>query len=497
MQKPHAIRWAALTAGAALLAWGGCSDDGTPGPGGGTPDQARYTITARFGGPHARGGFEVAIARADSADTSAMAAAVTLNGTAIPLRSSASDADSALYVRSFLGYDGGGEYLLTVDLADSSDTAAFVAPELPAITIDAPEDGAEFTPGLPLPINWSYDGQLADSVYLEFVSDGSTAPEPGWVALPGTTTTYSLPASTTTEWEETADLFITLYRGGFLGGFRGHLTGSESCVAASVPGPSLSVQPAAGLPPGVPLAAAISAAPPGEAHGHSFAHLLDLDPDSTYVGGAAITEDTCIRGHGATINLAGESIVVLDTWQARFDVAHCLIVNGSSWEQSAFSGGIEYQYFTRGWVYNNTFYNNFDYAIYADQLNLQGDGVKVINNVFYGNGWSIVRNTNQSDIYIRHNTSWPGPISAGNYGEHTGCAGCNPTEITPGEAGANLHVSNRIEDPGFVETPDPPKVPGDLHLAAGSPCIGTGEDPLTGAVDGSIDKGAFPYTGAR
>ncbi|MCK4412443.1 MAG: right-handed parallel beta-helix repeat-containing protein [Candidatus Eisenbacteria sp.] len=490
MRKLQLIRWGGVAIATLLAALAGCSDDGTTRPGGQTPETAPYTIQAWFGGPNARTGFEVAIARADSADTSAMAATVTLNGTPIELQASASTDDDALYMRRFLGYGAGTDYLLVVSLADSSDTCAFSAPALPGMTITAPGDGDEFTPGHPIAVTWTYAGDSPDSVYLELVSTGMITPVPDWVALPGSTTAYSIPASTTTDWEENADLFLILYRGGHLGTFRGHLASARSYTAASIFGPDLSLWPGAPLPPGVQLRDAIAAAPPGEANGHSFVHLLQLDPESTYVGGAVITENTCIQGNSAKIDLAGEMIVVRAEEQARFDIDHCLIVNGgASSESSLFSGGIEYQYLTRGWVFNNTFYDNFDYGLHLDLLDTQGDAVKMINNIFYGNGWSLVRNDDQPDLYIRRNVSWPGPISIGDYGEYTGCETCNPSEITPGD---DLDISNRIEDPGFVKTPAPSK-PGDLHLAAGSPCIGTGEDPLTGAVDGTIDKGAFPY----
>ena len=104
-----------------------------------------------------------------------------------------------------------------------------------------------------------------------------------------------------------------------------------------------------------PLYDVIAAAGSGEANGHSFERLVDLDPEITYTGGVEIDEDVCIRGNGATIDLQGECIAVRE-WGSptRFDIDHCLIMYGGGPCAGLLGGGITYTQATQGWVVNNT-----------------------------------------------------------------------------------------------------------------------------------------------
>jgi hypothetical protein len=243
----------------------------------------------------------------------------------------------------------------------------------------------------------------------------------------------------------------------------------------------------------VPLAAAgtlrlqdaIYDAPSGTANGHVFARLVDLDPANTYVGGATILEDTCVQGNGATVDLEQETIVVLQTSGAtRFDIDHCLIVNGGALEQPYFGGAIEYGAGTQGWVINNTFYNNNPTGVFLHEVVTTADAMIVTLNIFYRNGVAgLVRNDTQPGLAIRYNDSLGNGFE---YAMHCGCPSEPYVEIFPGQPqdAPELDATNFSTNPGFVQDPEPPKIPGDFHLSDTSPCAGAGP--------GGEDLGAFP-----
>ncbi|MFH1143452.1 MAG: right-handed parallel beta-helix repeat-containing protein [Candidatus Eisenbacteria bacterium] len=492
-------RWVSvvLLAGLLGLPFFGCSDDGPSEP---DPVQpSGYRIQAWLGTPpQLSAGCEARIVRLDPADSAAATASVEVNGVSLPLLSATEDGDTATFRLSLCSYAAGTDYLFVVSLSDTSDTCRFAAPALGNMQITSPGDEEEFTPGLPLELAWQCFGTAPDSVcvVLEFAKRSAAGrgekPElsTSWFTVAPTPAVATIPGETTAAWVD-AEVYISLGPAKLVGSFQGSLAAGDSYVGARAYRDQVVVLAGQPLPPGVVLADRISTAPPGEANGHSFARMVVLDPDTIYVGGARIEEDTCIRGESARINLAGQSIVVVNAGSGapRFDIDHCLIVGGRMIPGHAWlGGGIIYFESTRGWVVNNTFYNNRPFALYLHPLNTAGDAVKVINNIFYTNGWGLVRNVEQPDLYIRHNDCYNYPIGIGTYGSHTGCGACDPDPIAPGEL---LHVSNKSEAPGFVELPSD-KRPGDFHLAPGSPCIGTGEDPLTGTA-GQRDKGAFPY----
>jgi hypothetical protein len=229
------------------------------------------------------------------------------------------------------------------------------------------------------------------------------------------------------------------------------------------------------------LQSAIDAAPAGTANGHTFVHLVDLDPATTYTGGAAIDEDVCIRGHSATLDLAGSYIVVyvIDA-HTRLDIEYCFILHGSHPGGDIYGGGLVFGPGTQGWIVNNTFCENTPCGLYLSEVYADG-AVKVVNNIFFWNApWGLVRHESQPDLFIRSNDSY---AQAGNYGQHCACPSAEPVEIVPGSE--DLHFSNLILDPLFVHVPNPPKDPSwDANLLDDSPCIDSGE--------GGLDMGAFP-----
>lgn len=237
------------------------------------------------------------------------------------------------------------------------------------------------------------------------------------------------------------------------------------------------------------LAATIAAAPGGEANGHSFTHLVQLDPANTYAGGALIQDDACIQGNGATIDLQGACVMVMiGIGATRFDIDHALILNGGDTSYSEYGGGLEFGPGTRGWVINNTFYNNRPYDIYLHEVDLATEAVRLELNILYGNNVAgiVINDAQLGFLQISYNTS-NGHLA--DYAMHCGCGSEEVVPIIPGEPQESPYIdgTNYVFHPGFVHDPaDPHGGPADYHLADGSPCIGAG--PF------GEDLGAFPYT---
>jgi hypothetical protein len=254
--------------------------------------------------------------------------------------------------------------------------------------------------------------------------------------------------------------------------------------------------PAGGQAETLSLSAVISAAGEGEANWHVFTHLVQLDPANTYTGGAAIQEDTCIRGNGATLDLDNESLMVLNLGPedaTRFDIDHCVIVEGGTSVYSEYGGGIEFGPGTQGWVINNTFYHNNPYGIYLHEVEVTSGAARIEFNIFYQDGLAgiVINDAQVGLLEIRYNDS---NGHTADYAMHCGCGSEELVQIQPGvppEGGDPpfyLDPSNFMDYPGFVHDPaDPHGGPADYHLAENSPCRGdNGPSP--------VDLGAFPYT---
>lgn len=83
--------------------------------------------------------------------------------------------------------------------------------------------------------------------------------------------------------------------------------------------------------------------------GMGYDRLIILDPDSVYTGGLAISgEKVGIKGFGALIDLAGDSIFV--SANSQIDLDGCVIINGSA--------GLAATGMVSGLITQCTFYNN-------------------------------------------------------------------------------------------------------------------------------------------
>ncbi len=472
-----------FAAGFAAASMTGCSDDPSE-PSEESP--VTHRVDVRFGRPPLLLGWEARVVRLNPRAIPADSAVVTVDRAPL-LLVLGGDADTAFFRTGNLLY-GAGPCSVSVSLGAALDSCTFVRSAVPRIQIESPENEDEFIPGQPIEFQWRYFGGAPDSVYLMIETEESR----DWIALSASNTSYTVPGAMTRDWED-MELYISMASGLRVGSFSAPWIAAGSGVSVRGWGflDEFLLYPGAPLPPGIPLHEILSAAGPGEFQGHAFTHYAELDSQTVYVGGAVVREDTCIRARGAKIDLAGESIVVEPrlTGHTRLDIDHALIVNGYLSSASIYGGALEYREGTCGWLVNNTFYANHPNALYMNHLHTAGDATKVVNNIFFRNGWGLVRNDEQETLYVRHNDSFGNMM--GNYGEHTGCTSCSPLPISPD--GEELHISNKIEDPLFVQNPEPPKRLGDFHLRPESRCIGTGEDPVTGQA-GATDKGAFLHS---
>lgn len=241
------------------------------------------------------------------------------------------------------------------------------------------------------------------------------------------------------------------------------------------------------------LSEVLAAAGPGEHNDHSFERLVHLDPEILYrePDGIVIDTDVCIRGHGAIIDFEESGSILVNLGEGdhetRFDIDHCIIINGDGARGRGYGGALEYRGipmigYTKGWVVNNTFYANSLAALY---LNVSQIGyLHVVNNIFYQNADAgVVRREDDLTPDIRYNNSTGHNLA--NFGDHCACphsASANPLELTD-EEGLSTNYSLR---PGFVQVPPPkPNMELDFHLTQDSECRNKGEN--------GEDLGALPF----
>ncbi|MBD3237067.1 MAG: hypothetical protein GF330_10210 [Candidatus Eisenbacteria bacterium] len=352
--------------------------------------------------------------------------------------------------------------------SDRSDSSFVIVPVPVCEPVVISPNGSEYwIPGATTTLRWESNELCGDAVTLELLREESVC----------RTIASGVPNSGSYDWTVTGC-------GAETEGYRLQITDEQSGISDRS-------DASFAITPDIPLAAAIAAAGPGEADGHSFAHLVDLDPNARYYGGATITEDTCIRGHGAWVDLfdpldaASENILVtaaVGTPPPRFDIDHCIVVYGGT--DDDFGGAVQYREGTTGRVFQNTFYQNLRPAIYVHpDVEVGEEGLRIYHNIITQNGGCgfVVHYTIEDDIWIRYNC-----ISSHSLGN--GCSHCAcPDEPIEGWTDVNEHdrtAMNITVDPQFV---DPKR--NNLNLSPTSPCIGAGEN--------GEDLGALPYEPGR
>ncbi|MBM3957292.1 MAG: hypothetical protein FJ313_04490 [Gemmatimonadetes bacterium] len=376
-----------------------------------------------------------------------IADSVGLSGGTCNWIAAACAADSAGYTVRITDLGSGRE--------DTSDSSFVIrTPPSCTLTLTAPNGGEYWVPGAPVTITWD-SALCSDSVSLQLLR----------AATPCLTIAAAVANTGRYDW--------TAARcGSAAAGYTIRVTDPDSGTQDESDAPfEITTE--------IPLSYALAQAGPGEANGHAFAHLCDLDPALRYVGGAVITEDTCLRGHGAWIDLDGEHIrVELAGAATRCDVEYCIIINGDT--DDPFGGALRYRPLCYGWVYNNTFFRNRISGIYLDEGVPAGDPhMRIFNNIFCEDAiCGVVRNDNHPDGFVRYNCS-NAHNGDRNFCDHCGCPDSpTPDPLQPSEMGPG----NQTADPSFVRKE---KLPWDLHLKADSPCIAAGEN--------GEDLGALPF----
>jgi hypothetical protein len=207
--KPR--KWTKWTLLATLLLAGtvgfvGCGDDDDNGT---TPptNQGKYDITAGFEPgaaaalPNANTGdmdFVATVERLNSSDESAMECEITVDGTDIPLESGSTD-NEAHFRSDVIEYEEGTSYAVVATLGSSSATSTLTAPQECTVTITSPEDGATVVAGDGVALVWEYDGATPAEVSITALTGGQDLYEKD---LSGATTSYTIPGSETSSWDD-------------------------------------------------------------------------------------------------------------------------------------------------------------------------------------------------------------------------------------------------------------------------------------------------------
>lgn len=194
----------ALLALIALFA--GCgSDDDNPGEPGGGGSTGQYEVYAGFvsqSGADDRDTEEMVfiatVERLNTSDPSAMDAVVTVDGTVIPLNSAISTADDATFESSAITYSPDSTYAVSITIGGKTASASLETPDYETtVSIATPLEGATFTPGSDLTVQWAYTGDAPGTVVIAALNDDEELAE---ATLVGTTTSYQFLATTTTDW---------------------------------------------------------------------------------------------------------------------------------------------------------------------------------------------------------------------------------------------------------------------------------------------------------
>lgn len=450
-----------LTAAALLAAIGilfsGCNDDDDPNH----VDDCQLTLANPNGGESFAVGDTVAIVwEAGQHCGDLVRIDLTYAGDSCSTVADSVAADEYDWIVADCADDTSGYAIRLTDLlsgaTDTSDSTFIITtPILCQITVAAPNGGEYVIPGTQLDVSWE-SSQCGETVTIDLLRDGTVcqtiaaaAPNSGyysWTAARCGTQTQGYTVRVTDDASGASDASDAVFQ-----------------ISTSLP-----------------LSYVVENASPGEANGYSFARLVDLDPALTYTGGMLIRTDTCIRGHGAKIDLGMENIMVMADVMTptRFDIDHCLITNGGIGD-AAFGGAIEYWALCYGEIFNNTFYYNQTSGVYLHE-DYDVERMRIYHNIFWRDATcGVVRfEGTLTTLVIRYNCS-NGHQGVMNFCEHCGCVlDPTPVRIAPLEAGAG----NFEDDPKFVSE-EPKRL--DLHLRFDSPCIGAGEE--------GEDLGAWPY----
>lgn len=211
--------------------------------------------------------------------------------------------------------------------------------------------------------------------------------------------------------------------------------------------------------------------------------VLHLDSLAVYTGGLDLTSGkNAIHGHGAIIDL-GQSAVRALGLHTSLDIDGCVFLNGPPYGST---GALVYIQGSEGRVRNCVFYGN-TWGLYMKEV--VRTATSIVNCIFMENAtWGAVLH----DVYTPsltycaayRNGSGQPPGMGGDYALWCGCSTPGPAPYTPPPTAHCLYA-----DPLFVAASTDPAL-ADFHLAAGSPCLASGDPPGTHL--GAYQEGAAP-----
>jgi len=142
-----------------------------------------------------------------------------------------------------------------------------------------------------------------------------------------------------------------------------------------------------------------------------YDRYLELESGMTYTGGIDVSSGmtVCIKGNGATIDLQGSMIQVVD-YTARLDIDHCVLVHGGNPDYGPGQAALNFVA-SSGNVINNTIYGNtVGIRVYLSPLN----AVRIKNNIIVKNLLAGVLCALASEPEVTYNDCW-GNLGFGNY----------------------------------------------------------------------------------
>jgi len=221
----------------------GCSSDkkSSTDPGGST--SGTHLIGAEIGAAAIAGGQFVALV--EQLDASAVGADqlnFTLNGEQLS-PSLGSYGESAVYAKLNFGYTSGQTYTVSASGGGLSSNCSFTGPSFVYPTITAPTDGSNFVLGSDISVQWTYDTDPPETVWIRVMPNGSEDDVIYEEEINGNQRAHSIPGSVTAGHTEYTELIITVDGGEAIFPFSGDLAFTGSSVVAILPGDAISIYP--------------------------------------------------------------------------------------------------------------------------------------------------------------------------------------------------------------------------------------------------------------
>ena len=178
-----------------------------------------YLISAYMGWEVADGNFEVYIARLDSTCESAKNVFVEVNDVDVPCLALLSTDDDAVFATYEIDYEPSTSYNVVATLGSMTGNCSFTTPNASDIDITSPSDGAGFTPGSSITVNWDVDGSPDKVHFLVTDNENNTLLEEN---LSGSATTYTISGSVTSSWSDYYEICISVDLGEYTYPFTGN-----------------------------------------------------------------------------------------------------------------------------------------------------------------------------------------------------------------------------------------------------------------------------------